>query len=202
MSLLRQYNTSVSAGRKKLLAEQIELARSNLLLTAEKQRLAEEAEEQIKYLKNPHAVVVHAALAIPRFAAVPERLCETLGITPSQLKQILNNLERLKYIDLDSRTASVVAVHKSHLHFGKDHPIMRVHQYIFQNFCLSHLYKTEEEDKENFLVTFAATREIFEKIRKEFRKFLISIEGDVIKAESEDVYQLSFSLFNWTKGNP
>jgi uncharacterized protein (TIGR02147 family) len=197
LSLLRQHATAENEERKNFLAKQIRQVKENVMLQADKERFGKEIEEQLKYLQNPGAVLVHVALHIKKYANRPDDLAVALGMTKGQFKKILDNLQALDYIEYNPTYHLVTKVKKSHIHFGKDHPIMRVHQYLFQNYCLEHIFKQEDDKRENFLVTFSADSKTYEFIRKEFRKFIAKVEKEAMKAPSEKLYQLSFSLFNW-----
>ena len=154
-------------------------------------------DEQIRYLFEPLHIVVHAALEMPEYRKDPRRLCQPLGITVDQLKDILRVLSRNDYIELDDGGLKVREVKQGKIHFGPDHFLMRFHLSMVKSQMIARLAKTPEADKFSFLVTFSMDEDSYVKVREEFKGFLKRVEKIAHEARNQHVYQLSFDLFKW-----
>lgn len=153
--------------------------------------------QEINYLFNPLCMLVHVALFIEEYRINPRRLCSPLGLTPASLKQILETLQLLNFIRLESDGTTVLEVLQNQIHYGVNHPLMRTHQHLLRSKILAHLSQVSEVDKHCYMGTFAADEETFLKLRQLFRQFLKEAEPLIAKAPSKAIYQFSFDLFKW-----
>lgn len=195
---LRAQALASSSERKEYLQSKIDQLKRGRHLQAENQVWSSNAlKHQMEYLFNPLAVLVKVALPIKEVQRNPKILCQKLGITVHELRQTLAILEANGYLELKSDGITIQAIKKGQVHFGKDHPLMRVHQNLIRTAINDTLLKTSEEDKHSFLATFTADRKTYEKIREEFERFLKKVQALVGDSRHENVFQLSFDLFKW-----
>ncbi len=196
--LLRAHSVAGDPARREFLAAKIERQRRERKLDAELRDFSSAtAGKEMRFLFDPMATVVYAALSIPAVRRDPRSLCGALGLQVGALKEILRNLAALDFIVLGRDALQVVEVTGKHIHFGRDHPMMRIHQGLFKTLVNSQLARCEESDKHSVLATFTADTEAFEKIRAEFQAFLKRVEQITRKSSDDHAFQLSFDLFKW-----
>ncbi|MBT4793121.1 MAG: DUF4423 domain-containing protein [Halobacteriovoraceae bacterium] len=195
--LLKAFSLSQEKIRKDFLLIKIEACRKEKKLNAkiassERSRM----DDEMSYLLNPLCLLVHFALYIDQYRNFPFRLCETLNISYQQFQEILRVLVANEMIELGEEQ-EIKSVKPSKIHYGKNHPLMRVHQSLLKTKINSALLKVEEKDKHSLLVTFSSDKRSFEKIKDAFQSFLKEAEEIDKKAKNEGVYQLNFDLFKW-----
>ncbi|MGE0174008.1 MAG: TIGR02147 family protein [Oligoflexales bacterium] len=196
VSTLRRWKVTEHPEYKRRLEARIRKMAADFSVRAKREDVVEDLSKQIAYLKDPLCLVTHVALTIKPLREDLTRIRTMLGINRERLKGILQILEDVGYIQIEEN-GRAIKVKENNIHFGKDHPMMRAHQYIFQAYCLAHLTKIDEEDRENFLVTFSTDATTIAEIKKEFKEFISRMETKVAKSKEEGVYQLCFSLFPW-----
>ena len=198
--LLRAHQTAKYPARKREIALRIDRAREGLGVSAAARAApgaAADFTNEMNYLFDPFASIVRVALYVPQFRQDPKRLGSPLGITMERLRGILKNLALIGFIETGGTAFQIVKVHPEKLHFGKEHPLMRMHQYLSSIACQNALLKGDDADVENVQVKFTADENARRKIRTEFRKFLKVVEEIAGQAPNESLYQLNFQLFNW-----
>lgn len=87
------------------------------------------------------------------------------------------------------------------MHLPKESYLFEAQRKLFLYRCLEHQDRTRSESDYNFGVTFTASPEVKEEIRKKFAEFLSSIQPLVEESDPEHVYQLNFDIFNWSEIN-
>jgi hypothetical protein len=192
---LRSEATTTNLRRKGYLQNRIAHIRESKKLKA----LMPEFEGQSKeteYLFEPLCVVVHVSLGIEEYRKNPYRLCSGLGITRSRLKEILGKLRNVGFVEL-ADDGMVSRVHRAHLHYSPQHPLMRAHQNFLRTACLSYLSRTDEEDRHSFMVTFSSDDNAFHEIKEAFRAYIQQVERRVVDAKNVHTYQIMFDLFKW-----
>lgn len=153
-------------------------------------------EAEMSYLLDPLCLLVHMALYIEDYRNFPFRLCETLNITNQKFEEILRTLASNDLIKLDEQFR-IKEVKTKKIHYGKDHPLMRVHQSLFKTKINSELLRVEEKDKHSILVSFTADEFSFEKIKVAHNKFMKEVELIAKEAKNQGVYQINFDVFKW-----
>ncbi len=153
-------------------------------------------EVEMNYLLDPLCLLVHMALYIEDFKNFPFRLCEKLNITNQKFEEILRVLASNELISLDEQFR-IKDVRPIKIHYGKDHPLMRIHQSLFKTKINSELLRTEEKDKHSILVSFTADELAFEKIKVAHNRFMKEVELIAKDAKNEGVYQINFDVFKW-----
>jgi len=198
LMLLRTWETANSKTRKRFVYEKIEGIRKKEFLEISSQP-HEKANilDEISYLFDPVTLLVHVALDIKEYFDNPLLLCGQMAITKSQIIESLEKLHVNGIIELDNHPYKIKRFAQGKLHFGRDHPLMRVHQNLIKTMIHSQIMRTDEEHKHSFLATFNSDAEGFAQIKAHFNEFLEKARKTVEKSKNKHVYQLSFDLFRW-----
>ncbi len=195
--LLRAEITTTQTARKKYLQARLAHLREEKKLKASMKTFDGQAfYKDAESLFEPLCVVVHISLGIEEYRKNPHRLCASLGITRGHLMEILRKLRDVDSIEME-KDGAVVKVNRAHFHYSPQHPLMRAHQNFLRTLSLSHLSRTDEEDRDSFMVTFSASPSTFHSIKESFRKFLQGIEKNVVASKNTNTYQMNFDLFKW-----
>ncbi|MBC7397360.1 MAG: DUF4423 domain-containing protein [Bdellovibrionales bacterium] len=195
----RALATTANSDRKKYLQQKIEAVLKKQTLNAETQGYSSQTQAQeVQYLFDPLCVIVQVSLGIESVRKNPALLCEKLGIGFSELKLTLQKLVRNEIIELEEGSSiKIKRVLRNSLHYGPDHPFMRVHQSLLKTAIASQLLRCPEEAKQSFVATFTMDESSFDRIQQEFRSFLKNVETIARKSRAVQVYQMNFDLFRW-----
>jgi Domain of unknown function (DUF4423) len=195
--LLRALGLSQDSARRSFLQNRISRIRRSKEMSAKlKEFQSSQLNQDVNYLFDPLAVLVHASLFNREICSHPRRLVSLLGITPERLQQILKALCECQFIEM-SPTGEVTKINERQIHYGTDHPLMRVHQNLLKSQAVTRLVQTDEKDKYSILSTFCSDEDTFRKLQERFKAFLKEAETLVGKSRSTGTYQLSFDLFKW-----
>lgn len=152
--------------------------------------------EQInEYYLSPENQLVHLALAIPKYQSDLELLKSDLRLGSSQFSKIITLLERLELIELSAKGKTKIK--KSNLHLSPNSPYFESWKNQFTLKASEWNKSLNEKEKYRFTVSFTADDDTRERIRLEFLKLLKTIESEVQKAPSKNLYQMNFDLFKW-----
>lgn len=195
--LLRAYQSSGESERRQFLFGKIERLRKAKQLNATQQEFSGSLSQEMAYLFDPNSVLIYMAIHIRQYRENPKLLAPKLGISVAQLKDTLKKLAAMSFIELAQDGMTVTRMSKAHLHYGLDHPLMRVHQHMMKVPMLSQLLRTPEEKKHCFQATFTMDEKGFEAVKNEFKGFVKKVEGLVSNAKDERMYQMSFDLLEW-----
>jgi len=194
--LLYEKATSAHPDRIAALDKKIQATQKERILRASVARgEGEPVSAELAYLLDPLSVVVHVSLSLAPLAKQPSKLCGLLGLSEPRLKQILGKLSRLGLIEQKGET--VTRVHKSHIHYSPDHPLMRSHQEIMRAMSHGRLLELAEEDKRSFMVTFSADPATVAEMRRAFDELVRRFERLALDSRQQHTYQLNFDLFKW-----
>ncbi len=197
LMLLRASSTTTHESRKHYLQTKLAHLREERKLAASIQEFeGQVVYKDADYLFEPLCVVVHVSLGIEEYRKNPQRLCPALGITRTRLKELLRKLRDVGFIEQES-DGSISKVNRAHFHYSPKHPLMRAHQSFLRSLSLSHLSRTEEEDRHSFMVTFSGEPETFREIKEAFQKMIQEMEKKVRASKNTNTYQLTFDLFKW-----
>lgn len=196
--LLRSENMTAEKERKEYLTKKIQDLKKQRVISADYvENTVENVSHHMNYMLDPISVLVHGALFVPKFKKDPTLLCSLLGISQAKLKKSLEVLDRCEYVTLGTKVFEVGAVHLKSPHFGREHPLTRIHQTAMKSSLLSRLGQTSEENKESFLVTFTMDDRGFDAAKKAFEEFIKKIQGITKSSRHEKLYQLNFDLLEW-----
>ena len=152
--------------------------------------------EAARFYLEPELQLVHAFFGVEEFANDHDLIARSLRINPAKLHALVQELESLGFLKKSNKGYQKT---KKSIHLSKSSPLCRPQQLLMQHRSLQHQQGLAEDSRYNFAVTFTADPETREKIQQEFLRFLSTIEETVRAAPSEDVYQMNFDLFAWSR---
>lgn len=193
--LLRSRDVTQNPARSAQLRAQIARIRKTRHLKAQEVD-GELLTEQMRYLMDPLAVVVHVSLDIEAFAREPHRLAEKLGVGREKLREVLDKLAELGLIQREE--GRIVRVEPARSHYGKTHPLMAAHQHLMRVASQNHLSGNRPDENYNFMVTFSGDDECAAEIRRRFDRFIEEVEQLAQGAREKRTYQMNFDFFPWT----
>ncbi len=197
--ILLEWERSAHEKRKEHLRQRMaELKKQKLKTENYLKASADDISEQeaTRFYLNPELQLVHAFFGVEEFAADQELIARHLRIDSVKLASLVQELEKLGFL---KKTPKGYQKTKKSIHLSKSSPVCRPQQLLMQYRSLQHQQGLPEDDRYNFAVTFTADPATREKIHQEFLKFLSVIETQVREAPSEQVYQMNFDLFGWSK---
>ncbi len=199
--LLRAEATARDKGRREFLAKKIQDIRKNRVISADYvESQAQSMNHEMNYLLDPVTVIIHCSLHISKFKSNPTVLCALLGISQSKLSKSLEILRDCQYITLGKGKFEVESLQNKSPHFGRQHPLTRIHQAAMKSNLMSRLNQTSEDSKESFFATFTMDEKGFQLVKGAFEEFLRKTR-EIAKPARHDrlykVYQLNFDLLEW-----
>ena len=197
--LLVEYERTAIDSRRRYLLKQIDRVyqehRKSDRHVQVKTRIGEQ-EATLQYYSVPWVQIVHLGLTIERFRRSPQDLATALGV-PRQT--VADAIEILIRMGLAERKGKSIVSAEDPIHLSKDSPVYPVWRNQLKLLSLNRLSLTPDGLDYSFGVTFSATETVREQIQQRFFQFLKAIEREVKGAASQEVYQLNFDLFSWTK---
>ncbi|MBY0369513.1 DUF4423 domain-containing protein [bacterium] len=147
------------------------------------------------YYFNPAAQLVHMFLSIGRYAQDQEQIRKKLGLSRTQFSKVLKVLLQLQIVSLKNGRYSV---DKGQMHLPWDSSLIPSYRTLLRLKALDRVSKLERKAY-SYSVVFTAAPKDRAAIQKEFVQFLKKFDARVRKAESKEVYQLNFDLFDWSE---
>lgn len=198
--LLRSHQATSNKVRKSFLFQKISTTqkRHTLSLNTAKSP-ASEFGDDMRYLMDHHALVIHAALSIKSIQKNPAILGSLMGIDSVKVKEILTLLDRMGRIEYDPKSAEVKKLLNARMHFGKDHPLTRTHQLVMKTSLNQLSFTASEEKKENMFVTFTTDPVGFEKIKKKIKEFTADVQKITLDHKHAGVYQINLDFIELFK---
>lgn len=198
--LLRAHAATANKARKDFLFQKISTLQKkrNLSLNTVEKPSSQFADD-ITYLMNYQAVLVHVSLWIKTLQKNPNQLASLLGLDLARLKEILALLDRLNRIEYDVKANEVKKVTSPRIHFGSDHPLMRTHQLVMKTAMNQMSFAKNEEKKDNIFVTFTTDNDGFDKIKQLVKNFMGEVQKVAVDSKHTGLYQLNvdfLELFN------
>jgi transcriptional regulator with XRE-family HTH domain len=154
-------------------------------------------EQEMKYLFNPHCVLVHVALFIPAYREAPYLLTEKLAITLNKLKEILRILDVNGIVRLGEDGLEVLEILDNYIHYDRNHPLMRIHQSLFKTAINSKLLETPEDQKISQMFSFTMDDRGYHQACEEYHSFLKKVQKISKQGGNDHLYQISFDFFKW-----
>ncbi len=189
---LRSFQSTQKSSRRDLLFRKISnIQRRHRLSTDMAEPSTEASAQEMKYLMDHQAVIVHTALSIKSILNHPQSLSTYLGIDLQRLTDILILLDQLGRIEFDAKEFTVKKVLRPRLHIGKDHPLMRLHQLTMKIALNQMSFAKPEMKKENFFATLTTDQVGFEKIKVRIKSVLTEIQQLSFEHSHQGVYQLN-----------
>lgn len=193
--LLRSHQATNNPTRKNFLFQKISnIQKRSVLSVSSAEITPAKFNHDMRYLMDYHAMVVHAALSIKSIQRKPYALAPLLGLDTNRVKEILILLDQLARIEYNPKTNEIKKILHPRLHFGKDHPLIRMHQLMMKT-NLNHLSLNKPEDKkENLFITFTSDPAGFEKIKKQLKNFTSELQKTTIDHNHTGVYQMNLDF--------
>jgi uncharacterized protein (TIGR02147 family) len=192
---LRSYQATQNKARKDYLFRKIStLQKSQHLSLKTEAPQSLSANDDMRYLMDHQACLVHVALWIKALQKNPFALSSYLGVDHARMKDILVLLDRQGRIEFDTQTNQVKQVISPRVHFGKDHPLMRTHQLIMKTALTQMSFMKSEDKKENMFVTFTTNPEGFDKIKKQIKIFMTAVQKICLDGQHTGVYQMNLDF--------
>jgi uncharacterized protein (TIGR02147 family) len=198
LTTLMEWERSVHMKRRSILSQEIQDMRDEALDSKEHLKAKPESLDETslrEYYIDPLHQVVHICLSISRYQSDPQKLANDLAISVSELRQIIERLERLGVIEQhNGRIRTVI----KNIHLSRSSPAYKPWRNQLKLLCMEQLNRYPRKEVYSFSVTFSATERVREQIKGEFLEMLKSIEERVQNSKQEQAYQMSFDLFSWT----
>jgi transcriptional regulator with XRE-family HTH domain len=198
-TLLHQRDRSVVQKKRQRLGREIEAMRARYLKTEGHLAVppvVTGGHDESVYFLSPHYQLVHMFLMVPRFAQDPARLRQQLGLSEKELADVVTALARLGLVRFEGGRYEVL---KPALHLPSDSPLYRSYRALTRLKAMARVDRLEPDAAYNFSVVFTADEPTRRHIQARFLEFLKEVEEAVRAAPSDDVYQMHFDLFPWTR---
>jgi uncharacterized protein (TIGR02147 family) len=154
-------------------------------------------EKEMNYLFDPYCVLVHASLFINKYRENSAILSDQLNITLNHLREILLTLNSNGFITLGEGPFDIKEVRAKSLHYGRSHPLMRVHQTLFKTAMANKLSTTAEEDKICQMFSFTMDENGFKEVSDEYQTFIKKVQKIAQKSRKTELFQINFDFFKW-----
>lgn len=198
--LLRSHQATNSSSRKAFLEKKISVIQKNNILSVDRMKSSNSYfADEMNYLMEHFATVVHVALGIKNIRNDPLKLTHYLKIDQTKLKSILDLLDRLGLIEYSNKNHKVIKTNTMRLHYGKDHPLTRTNQMIMKSHLNQLSFIKSELEKENLFVTFTTDKVGFAKVKNAIHNFIKEVQKISMDNQHNGVYQLNIDfveLFN------
>lgn len=199
LELLLQFAKSGLKDRKDVLKREIHIFQSiklDIKNNIDVDQITPEHQLFIDYFLNPQMQIVHVALNVKKYQTL-ESLEKVINSDKKALIEILDKLIQLNLIEYKNKRYQVI---KESLHLPKDSHLIHPHQTLLRVKSLEHKeVKSRDSGNYTFSVTFSCDEDGRKKIQEDFIKYLKSVQKTVQNAGTEEVYQINFDLFSWTK---
>ena len=200
LNLLLEYDRSGVQDRKVILKKEItriqtEQLESKAHLTAERIDLS--PEKLFEYYLNPLHAIIHNALSIERYRRNPALLVDDLNVKAEHVERSIAVLEKCQIIQR-RRTGRAIELILDHIHLPRESAVYPAFRNQLKQMSIARLQNNEENDY-SFWVTFSADDKTLLKLKQEFLALLKKTEASVRKAPAQNVYQMNFDLFSWTR---
>jgi uncharacterized protein (TIGR02147 family) len=192
--MLKHYETSESPEHKEYLFQKINDRRREAC--GDKLGEADKIAFESMYLLNPKCMLVQMALNISLYRENPRLLCQPIKLSINQLIEILDLLEKNKFIVRGEDPLEVTTVNLPKFHIKSDQ-LMRTHQYLVKSLIPGKLQEVPENEKKSFLVTLNLDEKAYKQCLERFDVFLEELKKINRESNAEGVYQISFDLFKW-----
>lgn len=147
-----------------------------------------------EYYLDPFVQLAHTHLGLAKYAARPEDLCMSLGISKAHLAQILDLLVRIGYVKFEKGEYKVLARNR---HLSKEDPLCGPHQALMRLKSIDQMQRLDRNESYTFSATITGGEETQALLQEAFFGFLKKAESTVKAAPSEKILQMNFDLFPW-----
>ncbi len=152
--------------------------------------------ELADYYLDPDVTLTHMFLAVERFRKDVRTIAAQLGVPPEAMASILQRLERLGMIVADN---GGYRLQRETVHLPVDSPVFKPYRAMQRLKAIERCQKLPTDRAYNFSAVFSATQEVKDKIQVLFFALLKEAQTIVSSSPDEDVYQMNFDLFDWSR---
>jgi hypothetical protein len=147
------------------------------------------------YYLDPETQLVHMFFSLDRYTRDAESLRKKLDLSEERFSQIITRLLQLQMITVEKKQYRVI---QGNLHLASDSPLQAPYKNLLRLRSQEQIRKLGPDRAYNYSVIFTASTKDRDAIRREFLEFVKRFDKIVRKAPNEDVFQLSFDLFDWS----
>lgn len=198
MALLLEWERAEQVDRKAELKAEIEQAARRHAKTESHLKVDATLSlgELADYYLDPDVPLTHMFLAIPAYRADVRQVGQKLGLTPDGLASTLQRLERLGMIH---GAEGGYALKRDTAHLPVESPIFKSYRAMQRLKAIERCQKLGPDQAYNFSVVFSADEASRRDIQKLFFDLIKATQTRLGQAKDEDVYQMNFDLFDWSR---
>lgn len=198
--LLREINASDNVKRVDFLRVKIKKIRNDNLKTESAIEVVGESSvdnNKWEYYTDIDLQLVHMFMTIPLFLKNPNLICPQIGVSLSRLQSILLKLQNWKILRFEN---SIYTATDPKLHLSEDSPVFLAFGILNRIKTIEKIRQSKTDSSEDyfFSVIFSASKKLQSKFKKKILDVLKDFQNEVIKDESEEVYQLNIDFFKWS----
>lgn len=200
--LLQEWERCASPARRDELKRRIERERKRAQRTEE--HLHTEVKTtagdlEARYFLNPDLFLVSTFLGVERFAREPRLIAAALQLPEKRVREMTDELVRMEYFARGPRGEVLPGAKAKSFHLSKESALCDPHVALLLLRAQQHQRSLPADENYSFSVTFTGTAACRDALHAEFLKFLKRAEQIVKEAPSEDVFQMTFNLFPWSR---
>jgi len=153
-----------------------------------------------EYYLDPMNLVVHAHFGLKKFCEQPGLLMSALGLSQSHFHRVMDCLIRHDVIAQSPKTGHVT-VKMDRVHLDIRSVFAGPAQTLFRLVSNQHIHEIPPGDRFIFSLTLSGNSDLKAKIQELFLKLIEQVERESERDEVDhnQVYQINFDLFPWTK---
>jgi hypothetical protein len=152
--------------------------------------------ELAEYYYDPNMQLVHMFLKVRKYQNDTHLIADKIGISYDYLTSILSKLESHGLIALEGDAYKVISGAVTHL--TVDSPLFKAYRVGQRVRALDRIQKLENDRTYNFNVLITSNETVRKEIQTRFIKWLQEVQSIVMDSEDQEVYQMSFDLFDWS----
>lgn len=192
-------NTSNLMQRKAHFQQALDKARREILksentLHTESTSAVEQSHSE-KYYMDPFYQLIHIFLTIDTLNKDSKSIPKKLGLSEEKFSEYVDDLLKWKIIEFKNGRFNVL---KNNLHLSKDSHLNTAFRNATKLSAITKMNQLDSQNYYSFSAIISCDHRTKEKIQKRFLDFLKASQSDVIKSNSEEVYQINFDLLKWS----
>lgn len=191
-------NTTQVPSRKNRFQQLLEKARREVLKSENSLKTERENLNSLmleRYYLDPYYQLIHIFLTIDSFAKNPSEIAKNLNLPKEKFQKYLSDLTEWKTIEFKNNAYKVL---KNNLHLPKDSDLNGTFRNSSRQASQAKMNTLEQDNFYSFSAIISCDEDTKQKIQKRFLDFLKQCQNDVMKSESEEVYQINFDLLKWS----
>lgn len=202
LHLLLEYSRTGIASRKKALKKEIEDFQENELDVKKNLDASmigkEKSLNYLLYYSHPLYSIVHAYMHIPKFQLKPLLLKEVLGLEEPEIQRFVEDLVKHDFLEWDSR-ALAYKVKQNNIHLESGSPLVSSYRSMMRIASLQQIQSMPHDHLMAVSATVTISRETKNAIQAEMLECLQRIKSLVGKSDPDEVHQINFDFFPWSK---